>query len=195
MDSHSLKRKALKEELTGWWSTQDEFQTKKALAASLIVHPDTLGDYFGGKKFPKEDTAQTLWQITRIPCLEPGTAIDSSPDIIPHETSPMTLLASPLPSALMAQEPISIGLPISKGDYHSKNNGEVMESPVTRKLFKQDERYKARSIVISLQRTNCPLCGRAIKEFNSCPYCGQHYVWANVPLEDDSVLLGLLGSK
>ena len=46
----------------------------------------------------------------------------------------------------------------------------------------QDERLEERSVVISLFRTVCPFCEHAIDRFKSCDYCGQHFVWANVPV-------------
>ena len=49
-------------------------------------------------------------------------------------------------------------------------------------LPKQGERDEDRSVVVSLLRTTCPFCEHDVDEFRNCAYCGQHFVWANVPL-------------
>ena len=49
-------------------------------------------------------------------------------------------------------------------------------------LPKKGERYEDRSVVVSLLRTTCPFCEHDVNEFRNCAYCGQHFVWANVPL-------------
>ena len=124
MEYNSTKHKELAEELATWWSMQTQFKTKKALAAFLEVHPDTVGDYFSGRKFPRSDTAYRLYELTNITCLKRDT-----------------------------------------------------------ELLKKGMRYSERSIVISLQRTNCPFCGHDIARFRRCVHCGQDFVWANVPLD------------
>ena len=60
MNYPSTRHKDLSEELTSWWNTQYDYKTKKNLASSLKVHPDTLGDYFRGRQFPKEEIANRL---------------------------------------------------------------------------------------------------------------------------------------
>ena len=60
VEYNSTKHKQLAEELATWWSMQTQFKTKKALAAFLKMHPDTVGDYFSGRKFPRSDTAYRL---------------------------------------------------------------------------------------------------------------------------------------
>jgi len=47
----------------------------------------------------------------------------------------------------------------------------------------QGKRYGDKSIVISFFRTTCPFCDNVIVRHRSCTSCGQHFVWANVPLE------------
>ena len=155
VDYYSSRHKTLSEELTSWWQGQADFKTKRALAESLKVHPDTIGNYFSGRKFPKGDVARRLWEITKIACLEHGTVSESS------------LSVAPLPSQ----------------DYHSKNGSEVMQRKAPREPLEMGDRYTERSIVISLQRTSCPLCGHIIREFRDCANCGQHFTWANIPLE------------
>ena len=136
MEYNSAKHKELSEQLATWWRTQTEFETKKAMAGFLKVHPDTLGDYFSGRKFPRSDIASRLFELTNIK---------------------------------------------SKGI--SERSPEVITRQPTRELPQRGGRYGERSVVISLQRTNCPFCEHDIARFGSCFYCGQHFVWANVPLE------------
>ena len=61
-------------------------------------------------------------------------------------------------------------------------NDDVLGRQLPRKFQKQGERYEYRSAVVSLLRTTCPFCAHAVKRFHNCTYCGQHFVWANVPM-------------
>ncbi len=142
MNHPSTRHKELSEELTSWWHAQDDFKTKKAMAGSLKVHPDTLGDYFRGRQFPKGEIANRLWEFTRLACLKPRNNSAPSAEI---------------------------------------NSKEVNSSEPSEPTEKS-ERYGERSVIISFQRANCPFCGQAIEEFRNCVGCGQHFVWANVPL-------------
>lgn len=137
MEYHSTKHEELSEQLATWWRTQTEFKTKKAMAGFLKVHPDTLGDYFSGRKFPRSDIADRLFELTNIKYL--------------------------------------------KG--HLEKSTEAIARQLPRKLPQKGGRYEERSVVISLQRPNCPFCGHDIARFGSCVYCGQHFVRANIPLE------------
>ena len=47
----------------------------------------------------------------------------------------------------------------------------------------QGERYEDMSAVVSLLRTTCPFCEHAVRRFHNCTNCGQHLVWANVPVD------------
>jgi len=51
---------------------------------------------------------------------------------------------------------------------------------------KQKSRYEERSVVVSLQRTTCPFCQHTVERFRGCTHCGQHFVWANVPVVEGS---------
>ena len=51
-------------------------------------------------------------------------------------------------------------------------------------LPKQGERDKERSVVVSHLRNKCPFCGNTITRFMHCTYCGQHFVWVNMPLSE-----------
>ncbi len=61
-------------------------------------------------------------------------------------------------------------------------SNEVVTRQLPRKFSKQGERYEDRSAVVSLLRTKCPFCKHAVKIFQNCAYCEQHFVWANVPM-------------
>jgi hypothetical protein len=143
----SEKHRHLSEQLNSWWRTQTTFKTKKEMAGALNVHHDTLGDYFSGRKFPRPDIENRIYELTNIQGLEPGVRSDSSSDdvdsTVKSEESPLRHPSDP-----------------TKG-----------------------ERFGERSVVISLQRTSCPFCMHDITRFRGCVYCGQEFVWANVPLE------------
>ncbi len=74
-------------------------------------------------------------------------------------------------------------------DKHSASPGretdsdEVVTRQSTSKFPKQGERYEDRSTVVSLLRTTCPFCKHTVDRFQNCAYCGQHFVWANVPMD------------
>ncbi len=84
MVHHSAKHKELSEKLTHWWRMQTDFKTKKALAGFLKVHPDTLGDYLSGRKFPRSDIANRLYELTNIECLKHDFDSDLSSELVPH---------------------------------------------------------------------------------------------------------------
>lgn len=58
----------------------------------------------------------------------------------------------------------------------------LVDHPATG-LSKQGKRHEEKSAVVSLLRTTCPFCKRSIVRFRNCPGCGQHFVWANVPVD------------
>lgn len=51
-------------------------------------------------------------------------------------------------------------------------------------IQKQQERQEERAVIVSILRTTCPFCEKAIENFRSCAYCGQDFVWANVPVKE-----------
>ena len=61
---------------------------------------------------------------------------------------------------------------------------DVVTRQLPRKFPKQGERHEDRSAVLSLLRTKCPFCKHAVKRFQNCAYCGQHFVWANVHMDE-----------
>ena len=62
------------------------------------------------------------------------------------------------------------------------DSDEVVTRQLPRKLPKQGKRYEDRSAVVSFLRTTCPFCEHTVNRFQHCTYCGQHFVWANVPV-------------
>jgi hypothetical protein len=147
LEHHSAKHEELSEELTTWWRMQTEFETKKALAAFLKVHPDTVGEYFSGRTFPRSDIANRLGTLTDIRCVKNDFDSDLSSEMVQHP-------------GVIAKQP-------------------------TRELPQEGGRHGERSVVISTQRASCPFCGHDITRFRRCAYCGQDFVWANVPLESE----------
>jgi hypothetical protein len=137
MDYQSEKHKELSEQLTAWWGTQTKFKTKKELAELLSVHPDTLGDYFSGRKFPKPDIADRLYELTNIKCLELDVSRNSSPKMYPPGSFSESLLPPPTGDCVSKLEP-------------QKSN---IAGPSE---LAKGKRFRESSVVISLQRTICP---------------------------------------
>jgi transcriptional regulator with XRE-family HTH domain len=48
---------------------------------------------------------------------------------------------------------------------------------------KSEKRFGEGSVIVSLLRTTCPFCEAVIEQFRTCASCGQHFVWAHVPIE------------
>jgi len=59
----------------------------------------------------------------------------------------------------------------------------VSPMQVPQEFPKQGERDKYRSVVVSLLRKTCLFCGHAVNRSQNCAYCGQHFVWASIPLK------------
>ncbi len=192
MEYHSSKHKELSEQLTSWWRTQTDFKTKRMLADFLKVHPDTLGDYFSGRKFPRLDIANRLCELTKIVCLEANAGAGSFSGMVPQEAFPVPL--PPPPPGVAAsrekpQEPDITGLTgLSEEKHRSGEIPEVIARQLPKEFPGEERRYKERPAVISLERTSCPFCAHDIAKFRSCVHCGQHFVWANVPVEHDETL-------
>jgi hypothetical protein len=72
---------------------------------------------------------------------------------------------------------------ISASPVKDTASDEVVVRQHPRKSPKKGERYKDRSAVVSLLRTKCPFCKHVVDRFQNCAYCGQHFVWANVPVD------------
>ena len=81
----SAKHKELSQQLATWWRAQTHFKTKKALAGFLKVHPDTVGEYFSGKSFPRWDVANKLFELTNIQCLKPAD-VSTAPGPLEEES-------------------------------------------------------------------------------------------------------------
>ena len=173
------KHEELSEQLTSWWRGQTDFKTKKALAGFLKVHPDTLGDYFSGRKFPRSDIADRLSELTNIRCLKPDAGSHSSPEVVAQEP-PTIASATEGP-----QEPI-MARPVGhlQEESHPEKSPEVITEQPLMGLPPKGGGYGERSVVISLQRTKCPFCAHDIVRFRRCAYCEQQFVWANIPLEN-----------
>ena len=71
------------------------------------------------------------------------------------------------PTAEVAGEPVT-----SQADATDQDSGVL------------DQRFDEKSVFISLLRTTCPFCETAIERSRGCPYCGQHFVWANIPIKN-----------
>lgn len=176
MEFRGSKYKELSEQLGAWWRTQKDYATKKALAGFLKVHPDTLGDYLSGRKFPRPDIAVRLYELTHAHCLRPAPAASSSKTV-----APSTAPAVP-PAAKEERQPVSMGLPAEEPV--PEEAPETPPPPGER--LKKGQRYQERTVIISLQRTTCPFCAHDITKYANCLYCQQHFVWACLPVEPNA---------
>jgi hypothetical protein len=76
-----------------------------------------------------------------------------------------------------------------KPDVGSTSSAEIPpESSAASPITQKGERRGERAVVISLRRTSCPFCAHEISALSSCGYCGQHFVWASLPLDEPSKL-------
>lgn len=184
MEDQSSRRE-FSGQLAAWWRTQTEFKTQKALAGFLKLHRDTIGDYFSGKRFPKPEIASRIYELTRITCLKPNASGSPSSGTALQVSSPML---SALPSHSIATPiegppaPVISSPPVVPEDkYNLGKSLEGKPGQLAREV-KKGERNMEKPVVISLQRTSCPFCTHGIVRFRSCGYCGQSFVWANVPI-------------
>jgi len=192
VEYNSSKHKELSEQLTSWWRTQTDFKTKKSLADFLKVHPDTLGDYFSGGKFPRLDIANRLCELTKIECLKTNAGADSFSGMVPREVSPVPPPPPPPPGAAASiEKPTELDITGVAGPseerYRLGKTPQVMARQIPSEFPKKGARYEERSVVISLQRTSCPFCAHDIAKFASCLYCGQHFVRASLPIEKNEL--------
>jgi len=186
-EHHSTKHKELSDQLVSWWQAQSDYKTKKELANFLSVHPDTLGEYFSGRRLPRPDIASNLYDLTKIPCLRPHSRAASLSEISKQDSSLPVPILLPLPNSVTSLEystepDVSSTPGLSEHEYSSGKNLESKSGQLSGKS-KKGERYGERSVVISFQRTSCPFCMKEVSEFRSCGYCGQNFVWANVPIK------------
>jgi hypothetical protein len=187
MENHPEDQKDLSEQLGTWWRTQTDFTTKKALAEFIKIHPDTLGDYFSGKRSPKSETAKRLYELTSIECLRQDLAGNSSSKIVSKEPSSTPTV----PGRSNVDEPIAKPHATNNVGGHSnvskteglqlKGTERAIDEPISDKRKRELED----SVVISFQRNKCPFCGHDLTQFFNCANCGQHFVWANIPVEYD----------
>ena len=67
------------------------------------------------------------------------------------------------------------------GEGENRDTALVEQSPG--ESTNRGKRFQDNSVVLSLLRTTCPFCAEVVEKYRSCPNCGQHFVWANVPLK------------
>ncbi len=153
--------------------------SKKQLALELGISINTLGKWWGRRE-PSPEHATKILQLL-------------------HEDTPVTITISDKNSASPGRE-TDIAGKVTEANFREccevpQSNREavdlaaglasdaVVARQLPRELPKKGERYEDRSVVVSLLRTTCPFCEHGVNEFRNCAYCGQHFVWANVPLD------------
>jgi transcriptional regulator with XRE-family HTH domain len=104
------------------------------------------------------------WWRGREPSTEHATKIRQ----LLHENNALTMTASVKYSASTGRETAS---------------DEVVARQLPREFSKHGDQSEDRSVIVSLLRTICPFCAHTVNRFQNCAYCGQHLVWANVPID------------
>ncbi len=135
---------------------------------------EQLDEYLAGAKISKKQLAENMgisintmgkWWRDREPSAE-------------HAAKVRQLLADSGVSAVRATLPAAAAVaPVAVIEEKKAPVKEYTEDAADR-----GERYKAGAVIISLSRTTCPFCGKALGKFQNCAACGQHFVWAQVPL-------------
>jgi len=159
--------------------------SKKQLALELGISINTLEKWWGRRE-PSPEHATKILQLL-------------------HEDTPVTMTISDKNPASPGRETDIVGKVTEEkhtGEVNFREYGEAPQSSreaadlaaglasdkvvarqLPRELPKKGERYEDRSVVVSLLRTTCPFCEHGVDEFQNCAYCGQHFAWANVPLD------------
>ncbi len=159
--------------------------SKKQLALELGISINTLQKWWGRRE-PSPEHATKIRQLF-------------------HEDTPVTMTITDKNSASPGRETDIVGKVTEEKHAGEANFRECCETPqsnreaadlaaglasvevvarqLPREFPKKGERYEDRSVVVSLLRTTCPFCEHGVDEFQNCAYCGQHFVWANVPLD------------
>jgi len=153
--------------------------SKRQLALELGISINTLGKWWGRRE-PSPEHATKILQLL-------------------HEDTPVTMTISDKNSASPGRETGIVGkvteanfrecckAPQSNREAADLAAGLASDEVVARQLPgelpKKGERYEDRPVVVSLLRATCPFCEHEVNEFRNCVYCGQHFVWANVPLD------------
>ena len=168
-----------------------------------------LDAYLSRNKLSKKQLASELgisintlekWWRRREPSPEHATKIRQ----LLHEDTPVTMTISDKDSASPGRETDIVGKVTEEKQAGEANFRECREAPqsnleadglasdevvarqLPREFPKKAERDEDRPVVVSLLRTTCPFCEHDVEKFQNCAYCGQHFVWANVPLDKSS---------
>ena len=159
--------------------------SKKQLALELGISINTLEKWWGHRE-PSPEHAAKIRQLL-------------------DEDASTTTTVSDRSSVLPGRETDIAGKVTEEKHAGGANSGECREAPqsdrvaadlaavvasdealarqLPRGLSKKGERYEDRAAVVSLLRTTCPFCEHDVDRFRNCAYCGQHLVWANVPVD------------
>ena len=155
--------------------------SKKQLALELGISINTLGKWWRRRE-PSPEHAAKMRQLL-------------------HEDTPVTMIISDKNSASPGRETDIVGKVAEEKQAGEANFRECSEAPQSNRKAaglasdkvaarqlpgefpKEVERYEDRSVVVSLLRTTCPFCEHDVENFQNCAYCGQHFVWANVPVD------------
>ena len=161
--------------------------TRRQLALELGISINTLEKWWGHRE-PSPEHATRIRQLLQEDTPTTTTAFDKSFTTPGQDTVSIerVIQGKQTNEANFNETPLS-----NRGatDFPADVAGdELMAGQLSREFPKKGERYEERSVVISLLRTKCPFCEHAVDKFRNCVYCGQHFAWANVPMENDKPL-------
>jgi transcriptional regulator with XRE-family HTH domain len=159
--------------------------SKKQLALELGISINTFGKWWGRREpspehvtkirqLLHEDTSTTI----RIPSKN-SASLGRETDIVGKVTEEKHADEANFQECCEAPQSNRVATDTAAG--LASDEGVARQLP--RELSKKGERYEDRAAVISLLRTTCPFCEHGVKRFQNCLYCGQHFVWANVPVD------------
>lgn len=158
--------------------------SKKELALKLGISINTLGKWWGRRE-PSPEHATRIRQLLQ----------EDTPTTVLHKsfTSPEedTMTVEKVTEGERTNEANFGGASPSSSratDFPAGVIGdEVIARQLPTELLKRGERYGEKPVVVSLIRTKCPFCQHDVDRFRNCVYCGQHLVWANIPMERDEL--------
>ncbi len=174
--------------MSHWSQKLDAYLTvtklsKKELALKLGISINTLGKWWGRRE-PSSEHASRIRQLLQ----------EDTPTTVLHKsfTSPgeNTMTVEKVTETRQTDE-------ANFSEAHLSNRGtdfpagvivdEVIARQLPTELLKRGERYGEKPVVVSLIRTKCPFCQHDVDRFRNCVYCGQHLVWAIIPMERDEL--------
>lgn len=156
--------------------------SKKQLASELGISINTVEKWWRHR----EPSAENLTRIRKLLQEDAQTTITASDKSV-TSSGEGTMNVESVTEARQTDEANFSEAPLgNRGtDFPA---GLAVKEAVARQLPGKRERYEERPVVVSLLRSKCPFCEHDVAQFQSCPHCGQHFVWANIPVISSDTL-------